>query len=165
MEPEPHSELLGRIPIFQGLTPEQLAAIAGSGREVHFENGSTLLRAGENGEAAFLILGGSVVVQPLEHSFHPPELLGSGTLVGELAMLVETIFTVTVTTRWPVRALALKRSALLAVMEEDPSIAHHFAGKLLDRLRQLTSDLHRLDGKFAMVEVTLDQAIAEAGAL
>lgn len=158
---ETHVELLGRIPIFQGLSLEQLAAIAACGHETQFEHGRTLLRGGDTGNAAFLILSGSVVIQPHQSS-QPPEIMGYGTIVGELAMLVETIFTVSVTTRWPVRALAFEREAMFAVMEEDPAIAHHFAGKLLDRLRQLATDLRRVDGKFAMVEVGLEQAIAAA---
>ena len=155
------AQLLGRVPIFQGLNPEQLDSLAGVGREVVFEHGSTVVKAGDRGHAAFLILSGSVVVEAADSS-HPPELLGYGTLVGELAMLVETTFTVSVTTRWPVRALALERSAMFEAMEDDPAIAHHFAGKLLDRLCTLASDLRRVDGKFAIVELSLEQAIVEA---
>jgi CRP-like cAMP-binding protein len=158
---ETTAQLLGRVPIFQGLTSGQLESIAAIGRDVTFEHGSSVVTAGERGEAAFLILSGSVVAQASDSS-HPPELLGYGTLVGELAMLVETTFTVSVTTRWPVRALALERSAMFEAMEDDPSIAHHFAGKLLERLCALATDLRRVDGKFAIVELSLDQAIAEA---
>lgn len=159
---ETTAQLLGRLPIFQGLDPARLETVAGLGRDVMFEHGKSVVTMGERGNAAFLILSGSVVVQHADSS-HPPELLGYGTLVGELAMLVETTFTVSVTTRWPVRAIALERAALFATMEADPTIAHHFAGKLLDRLCALASDLRRVDGKFAIVEISLDQAIAQAG--
>jgi hypothetical protein len=47
-------------------------------------------------------------------------------------------------------------------MEEDPSIAHHFSTKLLERLLTLAIELRRVDGKFAMIELSLDQAIAQA---
>jgi CRP/FNR family transcriptional regulator, cyclic AMP receptor protein len=163
MELEANAELLGRVPIFQGLTTGQLNAIANCGREVQFEQGSMMLTRGERGNAAYLILSGSVALQDAEHSPHSPELLGCGTFLGELAMLVETTFTLSMVTRWPARALCLKRAAMFELMEEDPSIAHHFSLKLLERLLTLAIDLRRLDGKFAMIEHSLDQTIADAG--
>jgi CRP-like cAMP-binding protein len=160
---ETNAQLLGRVPIFQGLSPERLAIIADHGREIHLEQGRTLLCRGECGQGAFLILSGSVAVQPSEDSSYPPEVLGHGTFLGELAMLVETTFTVTVMTRWPVQALFLERATMFALMEDDPAIAHHFSEKLLERLRLLATNLRRVDGKFAMLELSLDQAIASAG--
>ncbi len=163
MEPETNAELLGRVPIFQGLTTSQLTAIVNCGREFSFEQGSMVLTRGQRGDAAYLILSGSVALQDADQSPHSPELLGCGTFLGELAMLVETTFTLSVITRWPARVLALQRRVMFELMEEDPSIAHHFSLKLLERLLTLAIDLRRLDGKFAMIEHSLDQAIADAG--
>lgn len=162
MQLETNAELLGRVPIFEGLSPEQLTAVAGCGREVQFEQGSMVLTTGEAGHAAYLLLSGSVALQHAEQSAFAPELLGHGTFLGELAMLVETTFTVSVITRWPVQALAIERDVMLALMEDDPSIAWHFSRKLLDRLRNLAMDLRRVDGRFAMIEVSLEAAIAQA---
>lgn len=162
MELETNAELLGRVPIFAGLSREQLIAIAGLGREVHFEQGKMVLGAGQTGHAAYLVLNGSVALKYEDDSTFAPEVLGFGTFLGELAMLVETTFTVSVITRWPVRALAIERKAMLAVMDEDPTIAWHFSGKLLERLQQLALDLKRVDGRFAMIEVSLEHAIEQA---
>jgi CRP-like cAMP-binding protein len=162
MELEANAELLGRVPIFLGLTTRQLNTIADCGRDVHFEQGNMVLTRGEVGHAAYLVLSGSVALQHVEHSPFSPEVLGQGTFLGELAMLVETTFTLGVITRWPVHALAIERKAMFALMEEDPSIAHHFSTKLLERLLTLAIELRRVDGKFAMIELSLDQAIAQA---
>ena len=159
---ETNAELLGRVPIFQGLQPEQLSAIAGNGREVYFEQGSAVLSAGENGHSAFLILSGTVAPESFEETLSPPEFLGYGTFLGELAMLVETTFTLNVIARWQVRALALDRGAMQMVMEADPSIAHHFANKLVERLRLLAGDLRRIDGRFATLEFAVEHVISRA---
>jgi CRP-like cAMP-binding protein len=159
---ETNAELLGRVPIFQGLQPEQLTAIAGCGREVHFEQGSAVLSAGEHGHAAFLILSGSVAPEPFEDTQNPPEFLGYGTFLGELAMLVETTFSINVLARWQVRAMALDRSAMQTVMEADPAIAFHFSNKLIERLRLLAGDLRRMEGRFANLELSVDQVISRA---
>ena len=157
---ETNAELLGRVPIFQGLQPEQLTAIAGIGREVFFEQGSAVLSAGEHGHAAFLILSGSVAPESFEDSLNPPEFLGYGTFLGELAMLVETTFTLNVVARWQVRALALHRQDMQGVMEADPAIALHFSNRLVERLRRLAGDLRRMDGRFANLELSVEHAIS-----
>ena len=157
---ETNAELLGRVPIFQGLQPEQLTAIAGIGREVFFEQGSAVLSAGEHGHAAFLILSGSVAPESFEETLNAPEFLGYGTFLGELAMLVETTFTLNVVARWQVRALALDRQDMQAVMEADPAIAFHFSNKLVERLRLLAGDLRRMDGRFANLELSVEHAIS-----
>ena len=157
---ETNAELLGRVPIFEGLTPARLDRIVRSSREVYFEPGQALITAGESGRSAFLILGGAAMAAPYGWGQDAGELLGYGTLLGEMAMLAETIFTITVIARRQVRALALDRSVLYALMEEDPAIARHFAGKLVGRLRRLADDLRQVDGRFAAIEVSLEQSLA-----
>jgi CRP-like cAMP-binding protein len=159
---ETNAELLGRVPIFQGLSPAQLDMIVGSCREVYFDPGTPLLVAGETGRAAFLILSGSALPALPEGQMHLSELLGYGTLLGELAMLVETTFTLTIIARWPVRALALERRTMYAIMESDPAIARHFSAILVERLCQLAEELREVDGYFAEIETSLENAAAWA---
>jgi CRP-like cAMP-binding protein len=90
------------------------------------------------------------------------DVLGYGTLLGELAMLVETTFTFTVTARWRVRALVIDRAKLYAVMEQEPAIAFHFAEKLRHRLHGLARDLRRMDAQFDVLEQSLQQSLGEA---
>ncbi len=159
MELDETAELLGRVPIFKGLTPSQLNAIARRGVDVFFHSGDAILEAGQRGDTAYLILAG--VVGPATE--HEPgfgdDLLGQGTFLGELGMLVETTYTVTVLVRWNVCALAIRRDTMYALMERDPGIAHHFAGKLIERLQHLAGDMRRAESHFATIEKSLDAAI------
>jgi CRP-like cAMP-binding protein len=163
MAVETNAELLGRVPIFQGLSPVQLMTIARYGTEVCFGEGTPILQAGNRGEAAFLILSGFVAPEQSFEAMFATDVMGYGTLLGELAMLVETTFTLTVIARWPVRALRLSRATMYGLMEEDPAIAHHFSGKLLERLRRLARDIRRADAHFAAIETSLEHTIAIAG--
>lgn len=151
---ETNAELLGRVPIFRGLTASQLAAIAEQGCEVFFRDGTAILMSGESAEAAYLILSGFALAEAPAGLGLRPETLGYGALLGELAMLVETTFSVTVWAKWQVRALALPRAAMLQLMERDPTIACHFSEKLLSRLLQLAGDLRRVDADFAALETS-----------
>ncbi len=56
-------ELIASAPIFDGLEREQLALIAGCGRNEHVEGGVFLLREGEPAERFFLIRRGRVALE------------------------------------------------------------------------------------------------------
>jgi CRP-like cAMP-binding protein len=160
---ETNAELLGRVPIFKGLSAAQLTTIAASCNDRIFEEGAPILKEGEMGQAAYLILSGYVAPEANVADGAVMDVLGYGTLIGELAMLVETCFTLTVTARWRVRALVLERVRLYALMEEDPSIAFHFAEKLCHRLNALAQELRRMDAHFQALEQSLEHSIDKAG--
>jgi CRP-like cAMP-binding protein len=160
---ETNAELLGRVPIFKGLSAAQLTTIAASCDERIFEEGAPILKGGEIGHAAYLILSGYVAPEASVDDQSAMDVLGYGTLLGELAMLVETCLTFTVTARWRVRALVLERARLYALMETDPSIAFHFAEKLCHRLNGLARDLRWMDAHFQALEQSLEHSIGQAG--
>jgi CRP/FNR family cyclic AMP-dependent transcriptional regulator len=160
---ETNAELLGRVSIFDGLSKEQLTAIANKGKKTFFAEGADILRAGGKGDTTYLILTGLAVTEPTEESGLETELLEPGSLIGEVAMLVETTHTLTVKAKVRVRAMAISRDDLYEVMEADPSIAHHFSQKLLERLSSLATDLRQMDTRFAAVEFSLAHSIAAAG--
>lgn len=160
---ETNAELLGRVPIFQGLSAAQLHTIAASCDDRIFEEGTPILKAGGTGEAAYLILSGYVAPEAGVEAGSVMDVLGYGTLLGELAMLVETCFTLTVTARWRVRALVLDRVKLYALMETDPSIAFHFAEKLRYRLDGVAEDLRRMNAHFDALEQFLEESLGETG--
>ena len=152
---ETNAELLGRVSIFEGLTDEQLSLIAAKGRKTYFAEGGAILKAGERGDTTYLILTGLASTDPEPGSGIEMEMLEPGTVVGEMAMLVEATHTLTVKAKVRVRALAIPRADLYELMEGDPSIAHHFSQKLLERLAVLAGDLRQMDARFAAVEFSL----------
>ncbi len=145
-------ELLQQVPLFIGVTPDQLSAIAGVGKKTFFEAGENLISEGETGNTAFLIMTGKAGCPKIENGEVFIEDLWPGTLVGELGMLVETVHTLTVTAQERLRALAFHRDAFHAVMENHPDLARHISEKLLVRLHGLAAELHRVDSKLAEIE-------------
>lgn len=158
-----NAELLGSVPLFHGLAVEQLTAISTKARKRFFEAGATILSSGTLGQTAYLILSGCARTQPAEGSALEAEQLETGTLIGEMAMLVETIYTLDVVAESRVRALAITREDLFEVMEADPSIAQHLSEQITERLIFLACDLREVDTRFAMLEATLDDVIASVG--
>ncbi|MDX2263362.1 MAG: cyclic nucleotide-binding domain-containing protein [Hyphomicrobiales bacterium] len=151
------TELLAQVPIFQGLTQAQIGAIAAAGKKCFFEAGETIIRSGEDGSAAYLILSGRArVSEPVDPAADVNLLPGSFT--GELAMLVEMTYSTTVVASERIRALSIQRSALLPVMEADPTIARHFSDKLMQRLLDLAEELRQVDAQFAAIEAAFEDA-------
>jgi CRP-like cAMP-binding protein len=152
---ETNAELLGRVPICQGLSKEQLSAIAAKGKKTYLAEGAPLLKAGDKGDIGYLLLTGLAITEPEAGSGLEAELLEPGTLVGEIAMLIESTHTLTVKAKVRVRALALHRADLYELMEAEPAIAHHFSQKLIERLIALAGDLREVDAQFAAAEFSL----------
>ncbi len=145
-------ELLQQVPLFAGLTAEQLEAIARTGQKKFFEGGEKLIAQGETGDTAYLILTGKAGYNRRDKEQELVEDLWPGTLVGELGMLVETVHAVTVTASERLRALAFTREAFRSALEENPEIARHISERLLLRLHKLALELREVDNKLAEIE-------------
>lgn len=145
-------ELLQQTPLFLGLSDEHFDAIAEAGQKTFFEAGETLIKEGESGDSAYLIMSGKAGCPRVEEGQILEEDLWPGTFVGELAMLVETTHSFSVTAKERLRALEIKRDAFRAVMEAHPEIAQHISEKLLVRLYGLAAELHEVDTRLAALE-------------
>lgn len=155
-----NAELLGGVPIFHGLEPKQLSAIVAKGKKTFFEVDAVIVKRHAKGQTAYLILSGEAVTRPPKGAGLEPEILEAGVLVGEMPMLTETVYGLDVLAKSRVRALGIGRDSLFELMEADPSIAHHLAEKITERLIFLARDLREVDTRFAMVEASLDDIIA-----
>ena len=82
----PHSldEILTQVPFFEGMAEDELALVAGCGRNVHFDAGETIFRQGDPADTFFVVRHGTVAVG----NFVPPrgelviETLEAGELLG-----------------------------------------------------------------------------------
>jgi CRP-like cAMP-binding protein len=82
----PHAldEILAQVPFFEGMAEDELALIAGCGRNVHFDAGETIFRQGDAADTFFVVRHGTVAVG----NFVPPrgelviETLEAGDLLG-----------------------------------------------------------------------------------
>ena len=86
-----HTEILGSVELFEGITPAELQAISLICKEITFKNGDVITQQGEPGEDLFIVLDGFVEVL---HSGTAPEQsprtivhLGKGQIFGEMALV------------------------------------------------------------------------------
>lgn len=133
--------------IFTGLSPLQLTEIVRQAERIVYRPGDTIVEAGAAGDAAVLIVSGDAV------RFDDGESalglnaqgVGTGSLLSELAMLVEHEHGVTVVAHTTVRALRITRSGLRAQMLDDPDLAGHFVDRITERLNRVADELRHID--------------------
>lgn len=90
---------LGHIDILRALPAEEVQALAPHVEQLHLESGASLMREGETGDALYLIEEGEALVQP--SGGRPSVIVGSGSVVGEAALLTGAPRSATVTAHTP----------------------------------------------------------------
>jgi CRP-like cAMP-binding protein len=121
-------ERLGAIPLFAGLSDEQLDRLVAATSEFDAPAGQALIERGKPGSGIFVLEQGKAIVEAPEGTRE----LGPGDVFGERALLGEDIErTARVRAETDVSCLAIARVELERLLAEDPRVA--------DRLRQLSA--------------------------
>jgi len=127
------------------LRPQQIGRIARRAEQCWFRPGAFITRAGTSGEAAYLVLSGDARHWPDMGSRVPDEPIVPGSLIGELAMIIEHVYATTIVADSPVNCLKLGRAMLHEAMRANPDIAERIAGVIRERLALTATELRRID--------------------
>lgn len=141
---------LRNLPLLSDLSEDQLRLLAFGADFRITREGETLFRAGDFADCGFLVKTGAIGLYNEDNADGPPDDIAEpGTLLGELALLIET--------RRSMRAVALERTELLQIrkalfrrmLEEFPEIAVRLQGTMGDRIgtfaREIAPVADRLD--------------------
>jgi anion transporter len=133
---EPLAETIRSIPIFSGLSREDVAKIMGKMEEIAYDAGRTIFSQGHTGDAFYLIHSGAVqvVVESGAAKSEIVAVLGAGDWFGEMALLSgeprsATIETVKETVLW-----RLRREDWDELIEKHPTWLLQFCATLSKRL-------------------------------
>lgn len=134
---------LQQLPLFANLDPSRLKFLAFTSERKHYEPGEILMREGEEGDAAYVILDGEAEVLVGEG---PAEkvlfTLDRNRLVGELALLNDAKRSATVRALKPTTALRLNREVFSELSRQDPYFAFEMTRDLGRRLVLTTDQLN-----------------------
>jgi CRP/FNR family transcriptional regulator, cyclic AMP receptor protein len=129
------TELLGACPLFGGVRPEDLAAIAERSIEVDFPTDHVIARQGEIGTGLFVIIEGAVrVVRDGEELAR----MGIGEFFGEMSVIDGLPRVAQVIALEPTRCLALASWEFERLVLENPRIGLAILRGLSARLRAKT---------------------------
>jgi CRP-like cAMP-binding protein len=112
-------ELLQRVPLFAGLSRDELAEVASVTDELNLPDARELTREGESGKEFVVLVEGEADV------IRDGALvagLGPGDFLGEIALVTGEPRTATVRTRGPARVLVMSAQAFRTLLHDVPSI-------------------------------------------
>lgn len=134
---------LGRIPTFRVLGPEASRILSISAESMQMRGGEVLFEEGEPADAGYVVVYGAVELKGTRDR-HAGEgvIARAGTLIGESALIVDTLRPATATTLEPTGLLRIPRSVFLRMLESEPNAAASLRDMIAGRLE---STLHDLD--------------------
>ena len=143
---------LERVPTFAQLGFSALQIVAIGSETKQLEDGEVLFRAGETADAGYVIQEGSLKLTRHDPRRSDPSVtLGPGVLIGELALVTETVRPVTAIAAEPTTVIRISRSLFRKVLEGFPEAARLMRDRLAERANQASEEISTVRG-------TLDQS-------
>ncbi len=136
LEGVPTFTLLGRPAL-------RILAIGSESRYVH--SGEVLFHAGDVADAGYVIQEGSFALMPDSSESSAQEVtIGRGVLLGEMALLVETVRPVTAIAAEPSSVIRISRSLFLKMLEGFPDAAQRLRDHIASRADQTAKDMYNV---------------------
>ena len=132
-------ETLRSIPIFSECEAVHLQLLAFSAARQNFASGEFIIRQGNKGTAAFLILSGEVRLSATDAG--PLGSAGEGAFLGEVAMIGDRPYSVTATAVETVSTARIDRELFMRVAREFPEFGTAVFNVLARRLDDVMGDL------------------------
>jgi len=139
-------ETLRSIPIFTECDAVHLQLLAFSAARQSFTSGEFIIRQGNKGTAAFLILNGEVRLAASDAG--PLGSAGPGALLGEVAMIGDRPYSVTATAVDTVSTARIDRELFMRVAREFPEFGTAVFNVLSRRLGLVMGDLESARQQF-----------------
>lgn len=140
------NEVLARAGIFQGVSPDAVAALVRQLEPVTFSRGEVVFVEGEPGDTLYIITAGKVKIgrKSADGRDSLITLMGPSDMFGELAIFDPGPRTSTVTALTELKAVRMSRSVLRGWIADRPEIAEQLLRVLARRLRRTNDNLSDL---------------------
>jgi CRP-like cAMP-binding protein len=144
--------LLARQKLLSLMEHDALRLVAFAAESRILRAGDVLFRSGEHSDGAFLIISGAVALMSHDDGRPADDVVGPGTLIGELALFANVDRPVTAIAREPTQVMKLSRSVMRRVLGESPESAVAIAGAIGERLRGFTNELKRVQDALIAID-------------
>ncbi|MBP3082612.1 cAMP-activated global transcriptional regulator CRP [Mycolicibacterium fortuitum] len=140
------NEVLARAGIFQGVSPDAVAALVRQLEPATFRRTEVVFSEGEPGDTLYIITAGKVKIgrKSVDGRDSLITLMGPSDMFGELAIFDPGPRTSTVTALTEVKAVMMSRSVLRSWIADRPEIAEQLLRVLARRLRRTNDNLSDL---------------------
>ena len=124
-------DVLVDVPLLAGLSRRHLGKVAGLGRTKRFPARTSIVTAGTNADAFYVILDGRATVRAGQRRIP----LATGDYFGEMALLDGGVRSASVVADTEMLVMAIPRRGFLKLLESEPKIAISIMGTLAHRIR------------------------------
>ncbi len=125
------TDLLKRVPLFEGCSKSDLTKIARLADEIDVPAGKELIRQNELGRQFFILTEGWADVR---RNGRKVNTLGPGDFFGEIGLVTDRLTSATVTTTEPGRALVITRASFKSLLRDSPTIQLKVLSALAERV-------------------------------
>jgi CRP-like cAMP-binding protein len=130
-----------RIPPLAALGKQALRILAIGAETRHLQSGAVLFYAGELADGGYVIQEGSLLMEPGTLSEGEEITIGPGTLVGELALLTNTVCQATAIAKEPTVVVRISRNLFRKMLEGYPAAAEKLRESMAERLQAWSTEL------------------------
>ena len=135
-------DVLRRIPLFGNVDPARLKLLAFTSERVSFGAGQELFHEGDTGDAAYVIIEGSVdILKDTSEGEALVVTLKKNAFVGDIAILCDVPRTATVRAVDKIETLKIMKEQFLRLLIEFPEMAVEVTRVLAQRLNTTTIEL------------------------
>ena len=131
-----------RVPTLSTLGRAALRILAIGAESRYVSDGEVLFNAGEPADAGFVVRDGAFNLTARPSEGGDSVTVGRGTLIGELALLTETVRPVTAIASQPSTVLRIPRTLFLKMLEGYPDAAKALRDFIATRTDQSTREIY-----------------------
>ena len=140
--------LLEEVPTLALLGRPALRILAIGAETKKVPSGAVLFYAGDLADCGYVVQEGSFMLEDDRAGRHEDTHIGPGALLGDLALITDTVRTETATAQEPSVVIRIPRSLFLKMLEGYPEAARSLRDAMAERLNTSTRDLERVKTKF-----------------
>ncbi|HKI53691.1 MAG TPA: ATP-binding protein [Anaerolineales bacterium] len=142
---------LRKSPLFQGLSDDELQHLMDNAKPVSLKAGETLMKQGEQGNTAFIIVKGGFEIQKQSgQSLIKIDVRGSGEIIGEMALLSQAPRSATVTAAVDSETLCISKEVFENLLSTSSTAALAVLNWVMARLSQNEALLHQQERMAAL---------------
>ncbi len=141
-------DALKKVPLFANIETSKLKLMAFASERLTYKPGQTLVKQGDQGDAAYIILEGEaeVVIDQEDGSEVVITTLKRHAVLGEIAILCDVPRTATVRAKEKTQTLKITKELFFRLVQDFPQIGMEVMRILAARLEKTTQDLYAARG-------------------
>ncbi len=139
---------LRNVPTFRALGPDGLRVLAISAEQIHLRSGDTLFEEGEPADSAYVVVAGAIRLRTARSKADEPNIVRTGSMIGEMALMIETDRPAQATALQPSTLMRITRSVFMRMLEGEPKAALMLREFLKQRIGAAVRDLDVVRPRF-----------------